>query len=143
MKYTTPAKPAKRPDTRGARNHNPLNIRIGNCWLGEALCPDESDFECFVSDFYGYRAAFLILRRYIRRYHKNTISRIVTTWSPPSENDTSLYITQVSTRTGIPPETLIDYADRESVCSIVRAMAYVESRLEPTMDELYKAYEAA
>ena len=35
---------------RGFRNHNPLNIRIGNTWLGEVADPTDSDFEQFVSD---------------------------------------------------------------------------------------------
>ena len=34
---------------RGIRNNNPLNIRIGNQWLGERPCPNDPSFEQFVS----------------------------------------------------------------------------------------------
>lgn len=53
---------------RGIRNNNPLNIKIGNNWLGEVTDPTDPIFEQFVSMKYGLRAAFIILRRYIRVY---------------------------------------------------------------------------
>jgi hypothetical protein len=40
---------------RGIRNNNPLNIRIGNTWLGERPEPTDHDFEEFVSMEYGLR----------------------------------------------------------------------------------------
>ena len=77
---------------RGLRNNNPLNIRIGNTWLGEKVHPTDDEFEEFVSLAYGIRAAFVILRRYIRRYHLNTVRLIVERWAPRSENETEKYI---------------------------------------------------
>lgn len=111
---------------RGIRNCNPLNIRIGNTWLGERAHPDDSEFEQFVSMEYGIRAAFLILRRYIRRYHLDTVGLIVSRWAPKSENQTASYIEQVCRMMGIAKDTPIAYEDKETMCAMVAAMAKVE-----------------
>lgn len=129
--------------TRGARNHNPLNIRIGNSWLGEAARPDESEFEVFVSDEYGLRAGFIILRRYIRRYHKNTIRKIISTWAPTCENPTEMYIHYVSHSSGIDPDKVIKFEDEKVMIAIVKAMAYYESRVTYNDAEILAAYKIA
>lgn len=111
---------------RGIRNNNPLNIRIGNTWLGERAEPSDPAFEEFVSMEYGLRAAFLILRRYIRRYHKDTVPDIVSTWAPESENNTQRYIDIVCKRSGIAPDFHIKFEDQVTMCKLVEAMAFVE-----------------
>ena len=111
---------------RGIRNNNPLNIRIGNTWLGERKNPTDPAFEEFVSIEYGLRAAFCILRRYIRRYHKQTVADIVSTWAPASENNTQRYIDIVCQRSGIKPDQQIQYEDADTMCRLVEAMAFVE-----------------
>lgn len=116
----------KRIVPRGIRNNNPLNIRIGNTWLGERNNPTDPAFEEFVSLEYGLRAAFCILRRYIRRYHKNTVPAIVSTWAPSSENNTQRYIDIVCKRSGINPDQQIQFEDAATMCKLVEAMAFVE-----------------
>lgn len=111
---------------RGIRNNNPLNIRIGNVWLGERENPTDPAFEEFVTIKYGLRAAFIILRRYIRRYHKDTITQIISTWAPASENDTIKYIDFVSSRVGLAPDVPIKYEDEETMVKLVAAMARIE-----------------
>lgn len=111
---------------RGIRNNNPLNIRIGNTWLGERENPTDPAFEEFMNMKYGLRAAFIILRRYIRRYHKNTIAQIISTWAPASENDTIKYIDFVCNRVGLAPDVTIKYEDEETMVKLVAAMARVE-----------------
>ena len=96
---------------RGIRNNNPLNIRIGNTWLGERRNPTDNQFEEFDSMKYGYRAAFCILRRYIRRYHLDTVAKIISTWAPASENNTLKYIDTVCASMNREPNAPIDYAD--------------------------------
>lgn len=130
-------------ETRGARNHNPLNIRIGNSWLGETTRPDESEFEVFVADKYGLRAGFIILRRYIRRYHKNTIRKIISTWAPTCENPTSNYINYVSHSSGIDPDEVIKYEDEGKMVAIVKAMAWFESHVTYNDAEILAAYQIA
>lgn len=142
MKQTNKKTPY-RPDTRGARNHNPLNIRIGNTWLGEHPNPTDSQFEQFVSDFYGLRAAMLILRRYFRRYGQNTIRKIINTWAPPVENATTMYVALVSKACALDPDEVFDFSDKEHVCLMVQEMARVESQLKISYDEVAKAYDAA
>ena len=107
---------------RGIRNNNPLNIRIGNTWLGERPNPTDPAFEEFVSIEYGLRAAFCILRRYIRRYHKDTVPDIVSTWAPASENNTQRYIDIVCQRSGITPTQQIKYEDADTMCKLVEAI---------------------
>lgn len=125
---------------RGIRNNNPLNIRIGNTWLGERPNPTEQEFEEFVSMEYGLRAAFLILRRYIRRYGKNTVTSIISTWAPHSENNTLRYIDTVCARTGLKPDEQIKYEDSTTMCKLVAAMAYVECGQPILMKYIEKAY---
>lgn len=111
---------------RGIRNNNPLNIRIGNTWLGEVPNPTDSDFEQFVHVKYGLRAGFCILRRYIRRYKRNTVRKIVTAWAPSSENNTERYIQLVCKFGCLDPDVEIRFEDSLTMCSLVQAMARVE-----------------
>lgn len=94
--------------------------------MGERNNPTDPEFEEFVAIEYGYRAAFLILRRYIRRYHKNTVTAIISTWAPSSENNTIKYIDTVCSLMNIKPDTPIDYADKQTMVSLVAAMTFVE-----------------
>lgn len=111
---------------RGIRNCNPLNIRIGNSWLGERDYPDETEYEQFVNTVYGIRAAFLILRRYIRRYHLDTIRLIVSRWSQSNGNQNESYISQVSSTMNLDPDTPIAYEDENTMCKLIDAMIIVE-----------------
>lgn len=131
------------PIPRGIRNNNPLNIRIGNAWLGEVSNPTDSDFEQFVSKEYGLRAAFCILRRYIRRYGRNTPAKIIRAWAPSNENDTLHYIDVVCRRSMIAPDEVIDYADQITMCRLVRAMAFMESGVNIEPNILDKSYNMA
>lgn len=128
---------------RGIRNNNPLNIRIGNTWLGERSNPTDQSFEEFVTMEYGLRAAFIILRRYIRRYHKNTVASIISTWAPASENNTQRYIDIVCGRMGIQSDTPIDYDDEFTMCNLVAAMAFVECGQPIDKKRIEKAYTMA
>lgn len=112
---------------RGIRNNNPLNIRIGNVWLGEVDHPTDCEFEQFVSMAYGVRAAFVLLRRYIRHYHLDTIRKIVSRWAPRSENDTEAYITNVCRHMQLTAEDTIRYEDKPKMLKLVAAMAHQET----------------
>lgn len=128
---------------RGIRNNNPLNIRIGNTWLGERNNPTDPAFEEFVSIEYGLRAAFCILRRYIRRYKKDTIPAIVSTWAPASENNTKRYIDIVCQRSGISPTLQIRFEDETTMCKLVEAMAFVECGQPIDGKKIEKGYSMA
>lgn len=128
---------------RGIRNNNPLNIRIGNTWLGEVPNPTDSEFEQFVSIRYGLRAAFVILRRYIRRYGRNTPAKIIRAWAPAIENNTQRYIEVVCKRSLIAPDEVINYADKKTMVRLVKAMAFVECGVQLDDDVVSSSYDIA
>lgn len=128
---------------RGIRNNNPLNIRIGNTWLGERQQPTDPDFEEFVSIEYGYRAAFCILRRYIRRYKKNTIASIVSTWAPANENNTQRYIDFVVAKMNLAPDVPILYEDEDTMTQLICAMQLMECGVPADVDKVKRGYRMA
>lgn len=115
-----------KPIPRGIRNNNPLNIRIGNVWLGEVADPTDPDFEQFSSMVYGVRAGFVLIRRYIRHYHRTTIPQVIAAWAPSTENNTSKYVDTVCQLSHIAPDDTLDYFDVDQMVRLVDAMIYVE-----------------
>lgn len=139
----TAARSWERVVPRGIRNNNPLNIRIGNVWLGEVDNPTDPNFEQFVSMEYGLRAAFVLLRRYIRHYKRQTITDIITAWAPASENHTQKYIDTVSSLMGTSPDAPLLYEDVDAMTRLVDAMVYVECGQHVPMDKIMKGYSLA
>lgn len=115
---------------RGLRNNNPLNIKIGNDWKGEVDVNTDGVFEQFTSLAYGYRAAFIILRRYIRKYGRNTIRKIVHSWSPDGTAIEAAYMGSVSKWSGVGLDDVIRFEDKTIMVAIVLAMARVENGVE-------------
>lgn len=128
---------------RGIRNNNPLNIRIGNVWLGEREHPTDLWFEEFVTMAYGLRAAFVILRRYIRHYHIDTVAGIVHRWSPDGGEKEKYYIDTVCQRTQLTPDQPIKYEDRETMVNLVAAMAFVECGQNIAREQIERGYTIA
>ena len=116
----------KKPIPRGIRNNNPLNIRIGNVWLGEVLDPKDPNFEQFTSMVYGVRAGFVLLRRYIRHYHRTTVPQVIAAWAPTTENETNKYVERVCELSKISPTDTLDYYNAEQMYRLVDAMIVVE-----------------
>lgn len=128
---------------RGIRNNNPLNIRIGNVWLGEVQEPTDPNFEQFVSMFYGVRAGCVLLRRYIRHYHRTTIPQVIAAWAPASENNTTAYIDRVCQLSGINPEDQLDFSNEEQIVALVDAMIVVECGQHIDRQTIIKGFRAA
>lgn len=128
---------------RGIRNNNPLNIRIGNVWLGEVREPTDPDFEQFISMFYGVRASFILIRRYIKHYKRTTIPAIISAWAPASENNTQRYIDNVSQLSGIPIDAQLNFNDEERMVALVDAMIVQECGRHVDREILRKGYRAA
>ena len=127
---------------RGYRNNNPLNVRknAANAWKGKVVPGSDPAFEQFITMAYGYRCALYLLRKYIGQGF-NTIRKIVGKWAPPSENNTTGYINNVSARTGINADTVIDRNDREKLCKIAYAMAWSENGRPPaSMEDIYAGW---
>lgn len=132
-----------RPTPRGIRNNNPLNIRIGNVWLGEEPNPTDPDFEQFISMFYGLRAGFVLLRRYIRHYHRTTIPQVIHAWAPSSENNTTKYIDTVCQVSGIAIDEQLDFSNADQMVRLVDAMIYVECGQHISEQHIRDGYLAA
>lgn len=128
---------------RGIRNNNPLNIRIGNAWVGEVEHPTDNQFEQFSSMVYGLRAGFIILRRYIERYHINTIEGIISRWAPNNENNTGGYILKVSSTMGMNPSAKINFADEDTMTALVAAMVKVECGCDVDAQDILSGYRMA
>ena len=135
--------PRQKTIPRGIRNNTPLNIRIGNTWLGEEPEPTDPSFEQFVSMQYGVRAACVLLRRYIRHYKRTTIPAIIAAWAPACENNTVAYIAEVCRYVDIPPDMPIKYEDKDTICRLVQAMCKVENGQPISEDIISKGYDMA
>lgn len=115
--------------TRGIRNNNPLNIRLNNAnnWNGKTLTNTDGKFEQFISMYYGFRAALLLLQTYIIKYGCNNISKIITRWAPPSDNNrTAKYIADVCKMVNMGGQEVFSNHDPR-LKEIVRAMSLIES----------------
>ena len=133
--------------TRGGRNCNPLNIRrsAGNRWLGQCTRQHDREFVQFESDLFGFRAAFRILRSYMRVQGLCTLRDIIYRWAPPEDgNNTESYVATVSRLSDVPAGRHIAFEDEEVLVAIVAAMARVESGMRDVdADLLRKAYRLA
>lgn len=131
---------------RGYRNNNPLNIRYStaNKWQGKALpnTDENHTFEQFISMEYGYRAAMVLIRNYISKYHTDTVEEIISKWAPANENNTNSYIANVCEITGFSPSTKIQPNNRDQICSLVYAMAICENgrKIMPDWVQIYNGW---
>lgn len=114
---------------RGVRNNNPLNIRESEGdstkWQGEHAINLDKAFEEFKHPVYGFRAGARILRSYNRQGFV-TLSQMINRFAPDTENDTPLYIKQVSKWTGIKPNQTVDVNNTEQMASLLHAMSRKE-----------------
>lgn len=132
--------------TRGYRNNNPLNIRISsNNWKGEIKPSADGSFCQFTTMAYGFRAAMVCIRTYIRKYNLQTIQEIINRWAPwkDGNNPTSYANKVVNTWPELftSKDFVIDYTNAEHMTKLVYAMAIVENGTEPVMSDCYEAFE--
>lgn len=130
-------------ETRGVRNHNPLNIRkTKDKWVGLAKEQTDPAFFVFTSDLYGLRAAFRIIRNYVKRTPALTLAGMITRWAPPNENSTKTYIQFVSNCLGLPDCQQIRYIfdNERMMVHLIRFMAKLESGVWLDEDLVTQAY---
>lgn len=126
----------KNESPRGLRNNNPGNIRRNSdVFQGEKILSTDSQFKQFETMAYGYRAVFKILSNYYRIYKLTTIRKMIGRWAPENENNTSAYVSLVSSYAGINPDDLISF-DREQMIRIVAGMSKVENGREADMNDV-------
>ena len=131
---------------RGYRNNNPLNIRISsNNWKGEIRPSTDGSFCQFTTMAYGFRAAMVCIRTYIRKYNLKTIQEIINRWAPWEDGNNPTRYAQRVINTW--PETftnkdfVIDYTNAEHMTKLVYAMAIVENGSEPQMSDCIEAFD--
>ena len=127
--------------SRGLRNCNPGNIRQSRSnFKGEVRPSRDSAFKQFESMAYGYRAMFVLLNSYHKRYGLTTIREMISGWAPPSENFTEGYIRFVSERSGIAADVEVDSRSERDMVPIVAAMSEIENGVKAAMNDVYEGW---
>lgn len=131
-------------ESRGIRNSNPGNIRrSATRYRGEIVPSQDAEFKQFESMAYGYRAMFVLIDHYRRRYNLDTIRGIVSRYAPPSENQTAAYIRTMEQLTGIGADARLDTAEPRQMKSVVKAMSRIENgcrAVESEVDEGWRLF---
>ena len=119
--------------TRGIRNNNPCNIRLGQHWLGLVLEQTDKSFCQFIEPAYGIRACAKILQHY-EAIGLDTVRQMIERWAPPSDhNPTEAYINQVAKGCGVTPDSVIDLEDH--LFSIIKCILIQENGINPYTDQ--------
>lgn len=128
--------------SRGLRNRNPGNIRrSGVRYKGEVRPSTDPAFKQFGSMALGYRAIFVLLDTYRRRYSLDTVRGMISRWAPPSENDTEAYIGAVCRQTGLAPDRRIDTRDAATMIPLAAAISRVENGRQAVEAEVRAGWE--
>lgn len=128
--------------SRGLRNCNPGNIRRSRVrFKGEVIPSRDASFKEFSSMAYGYRAMFVLLDSYRRRYGLGNIRAMIERYAPPTENFTDGYVRFISRRTGIDPDTDVDTRSPRDMIPVVAAMSEIENGVAPVMADVEAGWE--
>lgn len=117
-------------EPRGIRNNNPLNIRYveKNNWQGRVHIKRDFQFEEFTTMYYGYRAAFLIIHKYMTLYSLRTPFQICARWAPIGDNNNpSAYAKFVCNRMGCGLNDELDFRDPLQMIRLAAAMTEMEN----------------
>lgn len=126
---------------RGLRNNNPGNIRKNNIvYQGEVVPSKDDAFKQFTTMAYGYRAMFVLLHTYQRKYGLNTIASIISRYAPAVENHTEAYINAVAEASGVPATSHITTTNGDVMIPIVSAMSRVENGVPADMREVEQGW---
>ena len=128
--------------SRGLTNCNPGNIRQSKTrYKGERYPSRDSEFKEFESMAYGYRAMFVLLDTYSRRYGLCTIRQMLNRYAPPTENFTEGYIRFVSETTGIAPDEMLNTRAARDMVPVVAAMSQIENGVAAVMADVQRGWE--
>lgn len=114
---------------RGLRNNNAGNIeRNGIQWQGMSKDQSaDSRFVVFDSPEWGIRAMNKILNTYAGR-GADSVRSIISTWAPPTENNTEAYIDSVAKKLGVSPDEKLLFSDRPH---LIAAIIHHENGVQP------------
>ena len=128
--------------SRGLRNYNPGNIRLGNFhYKGERAKSSDSAFRQFESVEWGYRAMFVLLHTYATKRGCRTLRAMINRYAPPTENFTEGYLRCVTNTTHLSPDEPISTTDGAVMTAIVAAMSAVENGIKANMGDVWRGWE--
>ena len=128
--------------SRGLANCNPGNIRRSSSrYRGEVRPSRDPDFKQFESIEWGYRAIFVTLNTYRRKYGLRTIREMISRWAPPVENHTEAYIRAVTARTGFSADEVLDTRSRQQMVPLIAAMSEVENGVKADFRAVERGWE--
>ena len=107
---------------------------------GEVVPSRDAEFKEFCSMAYGYRAIFVLLDTYRRRYRLTTIRQMLNRYAPPEENFTEGYVRFVANRSGIAADEPVDTRSERDMVPIVAAISEIENGVKPSMEELHEGW---
>lgn len=134
---------------RGIRNNNPLNLRISNNqWLGKVANNTDGSFEQFTTLEHGLRAGIInigtIVSRRRKQKLKTNVSDLIHIWAPASDgNNEKTYVQTVTKISLIQPTDEIIPHNKNQICRLVQAMAYVECGQRINFGRIENAYAMA
>lgn len=116
--------------------------RSADKWNGEARLQDHKRFVRFLTPQAGLRALMKTLLTYEDLHGLNTITRVISRYAPPGENNTEYYIRDVSERSGISPNMIVDLHNPDILIRFAQAIVLHENGHPPAyMPEYW--YDAA
>ena len=127
--------------SRGLTNCNPGNIRQSKTrYKGERHPSRDSEFKEFESMAYGYRAMFVLLDTYSRRYGLCTIRQMLNRYAPPEENFTEGYVRFIADYSGVMPDESVDTRAEMDMIPIVAAMSKIENGVAANLADVERGW---
>ena len=118
--------------------NNPMNIRISSVpWHNKDVPPRNSQFETFPTEFDGLRAGMKNVYNCQMVHDCDTVHDIINRLSPPSENNTSAYVSAVCDACGIQADEDYDLTVPQNLVDISKAIVLQENGKNPYPDSLY------
>lgn len=115
---------------------NPLNLRYAarNNWVGQVA--PRNGFCQFRAPVYGVRAALITICRSYRRRGIKTVRQLISTYAPPTENQTKVYIDYICGAVGVSPD---DDFLAGGLYMLISAMCRIESGYKLSPEEFTEA----
>lgn len=108
--------------------------------MGEVRPSRDVAFKQFESMAYGYRAMFVLLDSYRRRYGLSNIRAMISRWAPPVENHTEAYIRFVSEHSGIAEHETLDTRRERDMIPVVMAMSEIENGTKAKREDVEEGW---
>lgn len=126
-------------DPRGIRNNNPGNINyVGQD--GASLERPGGRFAKFETAYDGLKAMARQLMRYFTGKTTGkplqTLTDIISTWAPGSENNTGAYIAQLSKMLNVHPDTVLNLDNPQVMSALMGGIIHHENGRNPYSSEL-------